>query len=82
MLPAQADPAVNAWTVSCEKLKQMLRANGSVIVHYRSTRSKQPLYGRYVSDRRHCDSRETVTFARMPAADTKSCPVKKCEQIY
>ena len=78
---AQADPSINAAQLSCEKVQAAIRANGSVIVHYRSA-SGAKLYARYVSNQSSCDSRQTTVFATVPTADNRACRVKKCESVY
>ena len=75
-IPAQADPAYVITNMSCSKVQAAVQANGSVILHW-TGKSGLPIYSRYVSDRRFCQSGFVVTFANVPAAD-KSCIVKKC----
>jgi hypothetical protein len=80
---ASADPSYTITTMTCARVQAAVRASGSAVLHYRSPRNpNMPLYGRYISDSRFCDSRNTVTFASVPTADKKSCPVKKCAPIY
>ena len=75
---ASADPAYTITNMSCAAVQAAVKANGSVILHYRSKRNPGlPLYGRYVSDRRFCASGQIVNFASVPAAD-KSCNVRQC----
>lgn len=79
LLPATAaiaDPTYVISNMSCSKVQAAVQASGSVILKWQS-RSGNPLYGRYVSDRRFCRSGEIITFSSVPAAD-KSCNVKKC----
>jgi hypothetical protein len=79
---AAADPAVNATQLTCVKVQAAIRASGSAIVHYSKPGAGNRLYSRYVSDSRFCDSGETAVFARVPTADNKSCPVKRCQSVY
>lgn len=75
-VPAVADPSLTISNKRCADVQAAVRANGSMILHWRS-KSGMPLYGRYVSDRRFCRPGEVITFASVPAAD-KSCNVKQC----
>lgn len=82
-IAAWAEPSVNAAQLSCDKVQAAIKANGSVIVHYRSTSgSGAKLYARHVSDSRFCDSRLTIVFASVPTADKKACRVRKCASVY
>ena len=75
---ASADPAYTITNMNCAAVQAAVKANGSVILHFRSSRNPGlPLYGRYVSDRRFCKSGQIITFASVRAAD-KSCTVKQC----
>jgi len=79
LLPATvavADPTYVISNMSCAKVQAAVQSSGSAILRWQSKRGN-PLYGRYVSDRRFCLSGEILTIASVPAAD-KSCNVKKC----
>ena len=73
---AAADPSATISNMSCASVQSAIRANGSMILHWRSKRG-MPLYGRYVSDRRFCRPGQNLSFASVPAAD-KACTVKTC----
>jgi hypothetical protein len=79
---AVADPKVDARKLDCKSLQQAIQKNGSAIVHYNKPGASMPLYARYVANTRQCQSGSSAVFARVPTADGKSCPVKKCEQVY
>ena len=79
---AQAISRYNTTTMSCAEVQARVRNEGAAILRYRSTRNPSlPLYGRYVSDRRYCNLEEVTETAFVPAADRKSCPVRKCVQV-
>jgi hypothetical protein len=80
--PALADPAVDARKLDCKSVQQAVQKNGSAIIHYSKPGAKMPLYARYVASTRQCEAGSIAVFARVPTADGKSCPVKKCEQVY
>jgi len=73
---AMADPTYVISNMSCAKVQAAVQSSGSAILRWQSKRGN-PLYGRYVSDRRFCKSGEIITIGSVPAAD-KSCNVKKC----
>ncbi|PSJ58713.1 hypothetical protein [Kumtagia ephedrae] len=79
---AVAEPRyeITGWT--CARIKQAVAQNGAVILRYRSSRiAGLPLYDRYVSDARFCDPGQIIAYASVPAADDRSCPVRKCREI-
>lgn len=73
---AMADPTYVISRMSCSKVQAAVQSSGSAILRWQS-KNGNPLYGRYVSDRRFCLSGEIITIGSVPAAD-KSCNVKKC----
>ena len=76
---ASADPSYTITNMSCAKVQAAVKASGSAILHYRSSRNPGlPLYGRYVSDRRFCASGQIISFASVPTADDSSCNVRQC----
>lgn len=65
--------------VTCETVQALIRAEGSVILVYRSTGILGlPIYDRYVSGQQFCDFGEVARGAGVPTADRKYCPVRKC----
>lgn len=80
---AAADAAYTITNMSCADVQAALRANGSAILHYRSSRNPGlPLYSRYVSDSRFCDPGETAAYASVPTKDKKDCTVRKCKSVF
>lgn len=67
-------------SMSCDQVRGTLQREGAAILQYRSTRNPSlKLYDRYVADRRYCKIEEFAELAYVPAADTQSCPVRKCK---
>lgn len=65
--------------VTCETVQALIRAEGAVILAYRSTGILGlPIYDRYVLGQQYCLSGEVVRGAGVPTADKKYCPVRKC----
>lgn len=65
--------------VTCETVQALIRAEGAVILVYRSTGILGlPIYDRYVVGQQYCLSGEVVRGAGVPTADKKYCPVRKC----
>lgn len=79
---AGADPSYTVTNMTCKAVQAAVKSSGSAILRYRSKTSGAPLYSRFVSDSRSCDSRTTIAFGSVPTADNKSCPVKKCISAY
>jgi hypothetical protein len=78
--------AGQAWAIvrhdvdrmSCASVQAVLKAEGAAILRYRSQRSGNTLYDRYVRDGSQCKRNQTAELARVPAADDSSCSVRKC----
>jgi len=80
--PAGAISRYNAWTMSCAEAKGTIRAEGAVILNFRSTFNPSiPRYGRFVSGQRYCSSGELAEITYIPTADTKACPVRECHTV-
>jgi hypothetical protein len=84
LLAAEAS-AINRYQtpgMSCAKIKAILNNEGAAILRWQSNRNPGlPLYGRFVKNRQFCDRDEAAEYASVPAADTKSCSVRKCVPI-
>ena len=84
LLAAEAS-AINRYqttSMSCAKIKAILNNEGAAILRWQSTRNPGlPLYGRFVKSRQFCEQSEVTEYASVPAADTKSCSVRKCVTI-
>ena len=80
--PADAVSRYNAWSMSCAEAKGAIRAEGAVILNFRSTFNPSiPRYGRFVSSQRYCSLSELAEITYIPTADTKSCPVRECHTV-
>lgn len=65
--------------VTCETVQALIRAEGAVILAYRSTGILGlPIYDRYVLSQQFCYAGEVARGAGVPTADKKYCPVRKC----
>ena len=80
--PAGAISRYNAWTMSCAEAKGTIRAEGAVILNFRSTFNPAiPRYGRFVSGQRYCSPGELAEITYIPTADTKACPLRDCHTV-
>ena len=65
--------------VTCETVQALIKAEGSVILVYRSTGILGlPIYDRYVLSQQYCMGGEVARGAGVPTVDQKYCPVRKC----
>jgi len=65
--------------VTCETVQALIKAEGSVILVYRSTGILGlPIYDRYVLGQQFCMNGEVARGAGVPTVDKKYCPVRKC----
>ncbi|MEM8812555.1 MAG: hypothetical protein AAGF59_08055 [Pseudomonadota bacterium] len=69
---------VDATTLSCIALQDVIDAEGAVIVRSRSSRSGQILSERYVSRRGFCLTGEITRFRSVSTRDVEYCSVKLC----
>lgn len=68
--------------MSCDEVQATIRRDGAAIMRYNSTRvGNLSLYGRYVRSGQFCTAGEAAERVYIPAADTKSCPVRECKRI-
>lgn len=78
---ASAISRYQTMRMGCDDVRGVLRHEGAAILRWQSKRTPGlPLYGRYVSDGRFCNSGEVTEFASVPTADDRACPVRKCVQ--
>jgi hypothetical protein len=77
--PASAISRYNAATMSCAKAKNIVRAEGAVLLNFRATYANVPRYGRFVTSDYYCASSERAEIVYIPTADTESCPVLECK---
>ena len=65
--------------VTCETVQALIRAEGAVILVYRSSGVLSlPIYDRYVLSQQYCMGGEVARGAGVPTVDQKDCPVRKC----
>ena len=78
---AQAISRHHSQQLSCERIHELIRAEGAAILRYTSKRvAGLPLYDRYVRHDGYCGFGQYAKAVSVPARDTPSCPVFKCEQ--
>jgi hypothetical protein len=75
---AQAISRYNSTSMSCERVKAVVRAEGAVILRWRGN-SGVPRYGRFVANGRFCESGTRAEISYVPSSDRKSCPVRECK---
>lgn len=75
--PAGAITRVETTQHDCSAIRGTLIREGAAILRYTSKRGL-PLYDRYVSSSLMCDSPSVGAWARVPARDTNSCRVIRC----
>jgi hypothetical protein len=78
-LEAQAISRYNSTSMSCAKVRAIVRSEGAVIMRWRSSRGVQR-YGRFVAHDGFCPSAEIAEWSYIPSADRSSCPVYECKQ--
>ncbi|MEQ1949825.1 hypothetical protein [Mesorhizobium sp. CN2-181] len=77
---AQAISRFSSNRMSCASVQQRIVGEGAAIVSYTSRRGN-PLYDRFVRNAQFCQVGEVTDYAYITAADTKSCPVLRCEEF-
>jgi len=83
-LPAADAEAISRYTstsMTCSKVRAIIDREGAAIMQHRSPRTGLPLYDRYVKNRLFCPGGQTTDRTSIPASDTPSCPVYRCEEI-
>lgn len=75
---AHAISRVETMKNDCSAIRATLIREGAAILRYTSKRGL-PLYDRYVSSSLMCESPSVGVWARVPARDTKSCRVIRCD---
>lgn len=76
--PAQAISRVETTKTDCSVIRATLIREGAAILRYTSKRGL-PIYDRYVSSSLMCESPSVGVWARVPARDTNSCRVIRCD---
>ncbi|MCX7304521.1 MAG: hypothetical protein NTV73_09285 [Hyphomicrobiales bacterium] len=75
---AQAISRYNSTSMSCDRIKATVRAQGAVILRWRGNSGIQR-YARFVQDGRFCSGSERAEWSYVPSADRKSCMVRECK---
>ena len=75
---AQAISRYNSTSMTCDRIKATVRAEGAVILRWKSKSGIQR-YGRFVADGRFCSWSERAETSYVPAKDRRSCPVRECK---
>lgn len=75
---AQAISRYNSTSMTCDRIKATVRAEGAVILRWKSKNGIQR-YGRFVADGRFCSWSERAEISYVPAKDRRSCPVRECK---
>lgn len=76
---AQAISRFSSNRMSCAQVQQRIVSSGAAIISYTSRRGN-PLYDRFVRNAQFCQGGEVTEYAYITAADTKSCPVLRCQE--
>ena len=76
-VPANAITRVETTNSDCSAIRATLIREGEAILRHTSKRGL-PIYDRYVSTSRLCQRPSVGVWARVPARDTKSCRVIRC----
>lgn len=83
LLPAEAG-AISRYvstSLSCERVRGIIRTEGAVILRWQSRRvSGLPRFDRFVADDRFCRSDEYADLTVVPTADNEQCRVQVCER--
>jgi hypothetical protein len=69
----------NSSSMSCGAVRAAVHRDGAAIVRYRSARTGNELFGRYVRNGLFCSSSELPQIVYITAADTKLCLVWECK---
>ena len=77
-LDAHAISRYNSTSMSCGEVKATVRAEGAVILRWRSPRGIQR-YGRFVAHGGFCELGTRAETSYVPASDRKSCGVYECK---
>ena len=66
----------------CGEIRQRIADEGAVILRWQSERiAGLPRFDRYIQNRSFCRDQEYAKLVYVPAADTRQCPVKRCEEL-
>ena len=76
--PAHAISRIETTKTDCSVIRATLIREGAAILRYTSKRGL-PIYDRYVGSSLLCESPSVGVWARVPARDTNSCRVIRCD---
>lgn len=80
VLPADAITRLRADQSACAQIQATVQREGVVVLQYPSQRSANLLlFDRYVASRAQCRLGEELKRDTVPAADTASCRVLRCQ---
>lgn len=76
---ASAIERYQTTSMSCARVQATLNSDGQAILRYPAPDNPSlVLFDRYVRDRTFCSSSQRASVESVPAADTRSCAVRKC----
>ena len=75
---AHAISRYNSTSMSCGEIKATVRAEGAVILRWRSKSGIQR-FGRFVPHSGFCNWGERAEISYVPASDRRSCSVRECK---
>lgn len=76
---ASAISRYQTTSMSCARVQAAVKNDGAAILRYAAPGNPSlERYDRYVRDRSFCSSTQRADISSVPAADTRSCPVRKC----
>lgn len=78
---AQAISRYETRQLSCSRIQAILKSEGTAILRHRSPSNPGlTLYDTYVARGGHCSTGGYSSLATVPASDTKSCRVYRCNK--
>ena len=67
--------------MTCAAIKAKIRAEGAVILRWKSTQTTgNTLFGRFVANNNYCSAGEFIVRKSVPSSDRKSCGVYECKR--
>jgi hypothetical protein len=80
-LPAHAISRYNSESLTCAEAQSIVIGEGAAILRYRSENNPSlTRYDRFVRNSAFCQASENAKTDWVPTADTRSCPVLKCQE--
>jgi hypothetical protein len=76
---ASAIERYQTTSMSCARVQAAVKNDGAAILRYPAPDNPSlVLFDRYVRDRTFCSSSQRADLQSVPAADTRTCRVRKC----